>query len=245
MASALRSRRLQPKERQAILTEFLKQQYLYRQNVVIRHGLNDAGGMTELEVDEPAVPEESADAPALTQAVAALECLATDHEHTTRDVDEHERQRYGTVTAPDVEDTSLASTAGVPPQSPSEPATPSSKPVSKAGWASGAVAAAALIAGGTGLTTFVDWWNTPTAVTKPAVVSPQNPNEVQPVTSDMSSNLLQELENHGYSAAPTDLGADILRAFELNPALRQQLLENVQRTLEEASARPVPSPGEP
>lgn len=68
---------------------------------------------------------------------------------------------------------------------------------------------------------------------KPAPTQPTEPD------TTMSDNLLVELERRGYAVSPTDLGEDIRRAFELNPALREQLLQDVQRTLEEHGVRPT------
>lgn len=77
-------------------------------------------------------------------------------------------------------------------------------------------------------------WNTKTETPQQVVVAPPTPNT--------SGNLLLELQKRGYGAIPTDLGEDIKKAFELNPGLRDQLIEEVKRTLE---ANGVKSTGTP
>jgi len=57
-------------------------------------------------------------------------------------------------------------------------------------------------------------------------------DDVPPVVQPADADLLTELQERGYDVAPTDLGEDIKRAFRLNPELRDQLIDDVKRTLE-------------
>lgn len=77
-ASRLRSTRLHPHERSALVQEFLKQQFLFRQNAAIQHGLPMPQDLTvvappeEEEEEEPAA-EDTATADALHRLAAVQE----------------------------------------------------------------------------------------------------------------------------------------------------------------------------
>lgn len=84
----MHSRSLQPNVRTALVQEFLKQQFMFRQNAAMHHGLPMPQDLTVV------VPEEEA-APEADQSAAALSRLADIQEQTLqyqRDRDELERQ---------------------------------------------------------------------------------------------------------------------------------------------------------
>jgi hypothetical protein len=250
---------LQSTERRALLNEFLKQQHLYRQNVALQHGLADPGELTQIEppttdaailyttqrtlVEEPDKPEPKPEPKPVPKP-------------EPKPVPKPEP-----VPEPKPEPMSPVPDNAKPPNYPpypnypdypkyQEPAktTEPTKPVTSttpafvpvipavigrvAEAATGAAKAGipwraiigtmALIAAGAAIPVTTAYLNK----TKPKpAVSTQ-------ATNIQSDSLLLELRRRGMDVAPTDLGEQIQRAFQLNPALREKLLDDVQKTLE-------------
>jgi len=174
MAHALRSPRLLPGERKAIATELLLQQYQFRQNLALQHGLPMPAG--PVSVVEPA-PEIAPEKSPIDRAAAAVQ-------------DEDVKQ----------------------------PGTEPKSPWWKTKLAKAALGAA-LLGSGVSIPYAASW------LFSEAVAPIDIPDEAP-------SSVLTELDRRGYSVAPTDLGDNIKKAFSLNPALREKLLEDVRRTLE-------------
>lgn len=198
MTHMLRSPRLQPEERQALTNELLEQQFQFRQNMALLHGLPmplRSERVTRPEpVDDPAIA-------AVDRMTGAVSDVAAGN----------------TATAAAITDAADKLMTKVAPNTPATPVPGNLRSnLTKAGIV------AALLAGGAGLpaagTAISNWWNKPDV---PAVTP-----------ADTNGNILLELERRGLSVAPTDLGEDIKRAFELNPQLREQLIQDVRRTLE-------------
>lgn len=217
MATALRSRRMSPQERKAVSNEFLDQQYQFRLNMARMHGLPMPAGPHY--VDEVPADQDSASTKKL---VESAEKLAKSSEKVVEALS----QPADTSTADAVRDVGdkLADTA---------PQVVPVMPVQGSGGGTGSFLAkaalgAALIASGASIpflgglgAYFAGQPSNPPAVEQPA----DNPGDIR-----------DQLRDLGYDVHPTDLGEDILRAFEMNPALREQLLEDVRRTLEDRDA---------
>jgi len=170
MSHALRSPRLQPAERKAMVQEMLHQQHQFRQNMSLHHGLPEPA--PPVSVDEPK--------PVPKPVVAVVEAVTA-------------------VVAPPKTSTTIDK-------------------LKKAAMV------AALLGGGVAMPFIGEaiWGGDATPVI--------------PAVADVPGDIVSELRTRGFDIPPTDLGEEIQQAFEYDPTLRSQLIENVKRTLEKHDA---------
>lgn len=209
MTHALRSPTLLPGEREALANEMLEQQFQYRQNMALLHGLpmpSGPGKVTRRDIEQPAADDTTTDQPQTP------------------------------VTPTTGENTGNGSTSDTT----AEPKTGLWDKVKKGALATALVAGGASIPflGGLGAGMMNKEPVTQEAPAQPETPATTAPTTTAPTTDNNSQLLLLELAKRGYNVAPTDLGEDIQKAFQLNPELRDQLLRDVQRTLEENGVKP-------
>jgi len=195
-----------PGERAALATEFLLQQHQYRQNMAMLHGLPMPDGpvMVNGGTQEPAPVDRMVEA--VERTADAIADVAHAPANTTADAIDRAADLAREHLVP-------AATAAVGSKS------------NKWDMVKKGALLAALLLGGASIP-FVGGLGASMLTSNPApAVAPAEP-------VDDGSDILKELEKKGYNVAPTDLGEDIKRAFKLRPELRDQLMRDVQQTLE-------------
>lgn len=204
MASALRSPRLQSGERMALANELLEQQYQFRQNLAMLHGLPMPEGPGKVEDMDPE-PEDKTD--------ESIDKLADSVTTSAERVVEAVAEAVSTTAA----SSPISGTAN--------------NGTGNGSFLKKAALLIALITGGAAIP-FIGGVGASLLNKNDATTTAPAPTH-QADTPDTEGNLLLELQRRGLDISPTDLGTDIQRAFKLNPKLREQLLRDVRRTLEE------------
>jgi hypothetical protein len=229
MAHALRSPNLLPGEREVLANEMLLQQHQFRQNMAMLHGLPMPEGPLKVERrDLPPGNGEPVAEDRLAEAAERAADAVADAVNAPPDTSTAEAIDRATEAFMDHE---LGNRYG---------ATPGSSGDGQKGGTWGLIKKgaliAALLAGGASMP-FIGGIGARLLDRDPAP-SQQVGNQQGTTTTTEESNLLVELAKHGYHVAPTDLGEDIKKAFELNPELREQLLRDVKKTLEANGVEP-------
>jgi len=252
MSHLLRSPRMKPGERRALGNELLAELHLYRKKAAMEHGLGDPGPRYEIDpedakedddipaasrwgvpaYDEEAEPpepdddDEPTDVDDSASPVGRLDSIAGSLDRMANAV-EHSAPDTSTAEAIDRMNDTIGAAAGQ--QNTDSTGEKDKKPSKLAGAAKWAGIAALVSAAAAA----------PTIGSK--LLSSDEPDPPAVVAPTPQTSLLEELRNRGLDVAPTDLGRDIEKAFELNPQLREKLIQDVQRTLEEHGVNGQPS----
>lgn len=227
MAHALRGPNLLPGEREVLVDELLLQQHQFRQNMAMLHGLPMPDGPLKVERrDFPPGNGQPVAEDRLAEAAERAADAVADAVNAPPDTSTAEAIDRATEVFVNHEDGGRFGSA------------PGSSEGKGGTWdlvKKGALIAA-LLAGGASMP-FLGGLGAKLLDRDPAPVQ-QGSNQQE----ESSSDILVELAKHGYHVAPTDLGEDIKKAFELNPELREQLLRDVKKTLEANGVEPRSGP---
>lgn len=228
MAHALRSPNLLPGEREALVNEVLLQQHQFRQNQAMLHGLPMPDGPLQLRRRDVEEPEDRLAEAAERAADAIADAANAPPDTSTAEAIDRAAEAI------------LDRDAGGEHGYGAAPGSGSGNGKGSTGdFLKKAALITALLAGGASVP-FIGGLGASLLNRDPAP-SQQVGNQQESQNGD----ILLELAKQGYHVAPTDLGEDIKKAFELNPELREQLLRDVKKTLEANGVQPRSDPPAP